>query len=275
MSDISCLRSEELQGAVLAGKATEAERLLLEEHLETCARCRETRRAFEALRRVRAWEPMLSEGAKERILQRLTTGVASQNVRRTVPATGRGNALALAACCVLVVAGLVVPAWRQAMVPEAKAALDPIAAANARDRIRPGPDGRVTLEGTALVLDLAAEAYFRRATRVVEIRRGSAIVEVSSAHQAPRIVLPTFAVRPGEATFRVDLQGVAVERGQVEVLTLDGQVMAHLTAGQQWSEFGTVRVLRGGSETTVSHPTKSSHVTRDKFLQPRSPKLAQ
>jgi hypothetical protein len=237
-----CLHTEELLTAALAGRASEAERLLLEEHLERCAACREKRATFEALRRTRAWEPELSDAARGRVLRGLlAAAAATPAARRAVSAPWGGwSTVAVAAAFTLAIVGLFVPAWRKAALPQAMAAGDPVAAANARDRLRPGADGQATVAGATVTLGRDTEAYWRTDSRTVEVRRGQATVEVGPAPGALRFVTPTFAVRATGARFRLDPLGVAAERGVVEVFTRQDQPMATVTAGQRWGELGPV-----------------------------------
>jgi hypothetical protein len=227
-----CLHTEDLLTAALAGRASEAERLLLEEHLEQCAACRERRAAFEALRRTRAWEPELSDAARDRVLRGLLAAAATPAGRRPAAAPSGGwPTVAVAAVFALAIVGLFVPAWRKAAVPRAMASGDPVAAANARDRLRPAADGTATVHGMALTLGVGAEAYWRADSRTLELRQGAALVTLAAD---ARVVTPGFAVRGPGATVRVDPQGVTTERGVVNVRTRDDQPIADVGAGQRW-----------------------------------------
>jgi hypothetical protein len=242
-----CLHTEELLTATLAGRATEAERLLLEEHLERCAACREQRAACEALRRTRAWEPELSDVARERVLRGLLAAATAPAGRHAATAPWGGwSTVAIAAAFALAIVGLFVPAWRKAAVPQAMAAGDPVAAANAHDRLRPGADGKVTIDGAVVAVTAGTEAFWRSRSRVVELRRGALVVEAGPAAGPLRLATPDFSLRAVDATLRLDLRGVSTERGVVKILTHDDQPITEVKAGHRWRMGEGTHPLSGG-----------------------------
>jgi hypothetical protein len=75
---LSCRQTGTLLTKALAERATEAERLQLEQHLASCAACRRTQAALEPLRRLKAWQPPpLSGEARERVHRALLETAAT------------------------------------------------------------------------------------------------------------------------------------------------------------------------------------------------------
>ncbi|MBI5481142.1 MAG: FecR domain-containing protein [Deltaproteobacteria bacterium] len=262
-----CLQTEELLTAALSGRASEAERLLLEEHLEGCAACRETRAAFEPLRRTRRWEPDLSDAGRGRVLRALLLAAAAPEAREPArSAWGGWGTVAVAAVFAFAILGLFVPAWRRAAVPEAVVPRDPVAAANARDRMRPGPDGKVTLEGAVVELAPDTEALWRAASRTIELRRGAVVVEVSpNTLRGLRVTTPSFSTKVLGTRFRVDLGGVATESGLVRVFAADDRLLAEVGPGQRWREVGSA-----GPRTATSPRPRVEDRQREPRPSPRS-----
>ena len=70
----------------------------------------------------------------------------------------------------------------------------------------------------------------------MEDRQGAVVAEVGANAGALRFVNPYFSFRAVDSRFRLDLQGVATERGLVEVFTRADYPLAKVGPGQRWGE---------------------------------------
>jgi ferric-dicitrate binding protein FerR (iron transport regulator) len=235
---MTCTRAAGLSLAAVGGHATEAERLELEAHLATCARCSDEHGALATVRRLREVEPdELSATARERVRRAvlaapaLAAAPACSRLRWPIAA---GVALAAAAAAAF---------WVRAEREDSPRILaGDVVVAAARDGaaggvdIRSGGSGDVQLDGARVALARATEIVWRRESRSVDLRAGTVIIDVE--HRAGRrfeVRTPAFRVEVVGTRFAVDLGGVRTERGLVRVLALDGTVVASVAAGQSWS----------------------------------------
>jgi hypothetical protein len=146
--------------------------------------------------------------------------------------------VALAAACALVAAG-----WWLAGRAAAPGAVRPVAGAVAILATADGgavlraPTGGAARVGPALVeLAGGTELRWRPGVATIEIVTGSIVVDVAPQRGRPFMVeTPAFIVHVVGTRFRVDLQGVATERGQVRVMGRDGRRLAELGPAGRWA----------------------------------------
>ena len=232
---------------------TEAERILLEEHLETCTACQRSREQLGLARELVNAMPLdpLNATAHQRAL-------AKAMLRGSEPHIQRRAWAPFAIVCGALACATVFALW---FATREKAPLErlpaPIAVAPAA-RVIDGdlatPSG-IVAPGSALPADtllsstgearislpathvkLAAETAVRWSNGELGLERGAIDVEVDPAAQSRvRVVTPGFVVEVTGTAFRVTLRDVAVDRGSVRVLALDGALLAELGAGERWS----------------------------------------
>ncbi|MBI5482008.1 MAG: FecR domain-containing protein [Deltaproteobacteria bacterium] len=243
---LECLRTDSLITKAVAGRASEAELLRLDAHLETCSACREKQAGFETLRNLQEREaPRLSDAARERVRRKLFATTppgagAPAHHRRWAPWAVAATAAGVAAV------GLIVAApWKSRTVPPGAAPQEAAVTVGTRGAgeatvLEPGPAGKVVLDEAVVEIEPGTEALWRPSARTVELRAGAVIVDVAPGRGPGfRVRTPAFTVQVAGTRFRVDLGGVATERGLVWVLGLDDRRLAEVPAGSQWRAAAT------------------------------------
>jgi ferric-dicitrate binding protein FerR (iron transport regulator) len=239
---LGCARAGRLSLVALAEQATMAERLELEAHLAACARCHAEHAALADLRRLRQIEPdALGAVARERVRAAVLARPArveapARPLRRLFWPLGAGAALAAAAASAL---------WLSARTPAGPRVLggDVVAedvagpgGPGAGVALRSARSGEVQLGDARASLARATEIVWRRERRRVDLRAGTATFDVDHRPgQSFEVWTPRFVVDVVGTRFSVDLGGVRTERGLVRVLSVDGELIAHVAAGQAWS----------------------------------------
>lgn len=233
----SCARATRLSLASVGGHASESERLELEAHLGTCARCSAAHADLGAVRALRAAEPEgLSSLARERVRRAALAGVrrAPAAACRSWRPIGFGGALALAGIAAFFVVRHPTNAPR---VMSGDVAIAPLP--SARDgavSIRSARGGEVRLGDAETTLAQSTSLVWRHAERSVELRAGSVTVDVEHhAGQHFQVRTPRFVVEVIGTRFTVDLGGVRTERGTVRIFTPDGTPVGYVTAGRAWT----------------------------------------
>jgi len=240
---MSCTQISRLSNASAGGHATQAERLELEAHLATCARCSADHALVLATTRaLRGAEPeALSSAARERVRRAALAGrtQAPATVRRLGwPLTG-GAVLAMAAGVAIWI-GVHRPSSDVAVVAgdvtvaAAPAASGPAPAGDAVS-VRSGRGGEVRLADATTTLAPATELVWRRERRVVELQAGSLTVDVAHREgQHFEVRTPRFIVEVVGTKFTVDMKGVKTDRGSVRVRNPDGGLIGYVDGGQSW-----------------------------------------
>ena len=246
---MSCGQVGRLSVASAGGHATEAERLELEAHFATCARCAaEHAIVLGATRALRSAEPgVLSSAARERVRRAALAG------RAHAPVTARRFGWPLAGGAVLAMAAAVA-IWIGVRNPSELSVIGgdvTVAAAPAAPGQQPGGGGavqavqgmivrsarggEVKLADASTALAPATEIVWRHERRVVELREGSLTVDVvHRPGQHFEVRTPRFVVEVVGTRFSVDLAGVRTERGTVRVLSLDRKLIGTLEGGHAW-----------------------------------------
>lgn len=238
-------RCNEARAAILAAarrEVTEAQRLLLEEHLGTCASCREERGRFLLLARLgEAQVPRLSAESQRQVLQHLIAlssrpaeqGAAPRRSARHAWAWPLSFGAAAAVALALVL-------WRSAPPPRPPviaAPAPPAAAAlhGEREGMRDGArDGAIELAGAQLWYRAGTVLRLDRDRREVALLRGEVEVDVTPSAEARRfrVRAPRFVVEVLGTRFRVREDGVDTLRGRVRVLDLQERELATLGPGE-------------------------------------------
>jgi len=242
---MSCGQVGRLSGASAGGHATEAERLELEAHFATCARCAaEHAIVLGATRVLRSAEPgALSSAARDRVRR------AALAKRAHAPVTARrigwplaGGAVLAMAAAVAIWIGVRKPAELSIVGGDVTVAAAPAASGQEPGGavqavlVRSGRGGEVRLADASTALAPATEIVWRHERRVVELREGSLTVDV--AHRPGQhfeVHTPRFVVEVVGTRFSVDLAGVRTERGTVRVLSLDRKLIGTLEGGHSWT----------------------------------------
>ena len=243
---MSCGQVGRLSVASAGGHATEAERLELEAHFATCARCAaEHAIVLGATRVLRSAEPgTLSSAARERVRRAALAGRAHAPVasRRFGWPLAGGAVLAMAAAVAIWI-GVRKPRrdrCRRRRRDRRGGARGTRAGARRRRGasgiVRSGRGGEVKLADASTALAPATELVWRHERRVVELREGSLTVDI--AHRPGQhfeVHTPRFVVEVVGTRFSVDLAGVRTERGTVRVMSLDGKLIGYLEGGHSWT----------------------------------------
>ena len=281
---MSCGQVGRLSVASAGGHATEAERLELEAHFATCARCTaEHAIVLGATRVLRSAEPgALSSAARERVRR------AALAKRAHAPVTARrfgwplaGGAVLAMAAAVAIWIGVRKPAELSVVGGDVTVAAAPAASAQAADGaaravqaviVRSGRGGEVKLADASTALAPATEIVWRHERRVVELREGSLTVDV--AHRPGQhfeVHTPRFVVEVVGTRFSVDLAGVRTERGTVRVLSPDRKLIGTLEGGHSWT------LPTPHAETPPATPAGGARAARraDAARQSQSPSQAQ
>jgi anti-sigma factor RsiW len=239
---MSCNQIGRLSTASAGGHATEAERLEVEAHLATCARCSaEHALVLATTRALRAAEPApLSAAARERVRR------AALAQRAQAPAAVRRLRWPLAGGVVLAMAAAVA-IWIGVRRPSdfsivggdvAVTAVPEASADGARGAVgfHSERGGQIRLADAATAMAPATEIVWRNERRVVELRAGSLTVDV--AHRAGQhfeVRTPLFVVEVVGTKFTVDMKGVKTERGTVRVRNPNGGLIGYVDGGQSWA----------------------------------------
>ena len=246
----SCGRARDVILLMLRQQATEAQRLFLDEHLAACAACREERASIGLLERLRDAPPSgLSSDARSRVLGQLLDTRPDVGRERTAERWRGPLWFALAAVPVVVIAIFV---WRampaQPQAPQAQVAKPSPSLPQAPAVQRMSTTGETQLKGARFAY--AANSAFRVHPdhRGVDLVAGELDVDVTPGGPGRfRVITPRFTVEVLGTRFVVSLGEARVLRGEVRVLSPDGEVIAVLYAGDSW---------RARESETASEPSR-------------------
>jgi hypothetical protein len=242
----------------------EAEQILLEEHLETCAGCTRTREQLLLAREIAHDLPLDPMGATahQRALARalLSRHAEQPQQRRWRFAPIAAGAAALAGVIALWFATREHAVTKPALAPVARvvrdAAIAPVTAQVVAGELRAGTEalaaGAVVPEHTSVqaivetrialpigTFTVTADSAIQWASaeQAVTLERGSVQVEVDpKAATRLRVATPRFIVEVTGTVFTVTAQSVSVVRGSVRIVAHDGSVLVpQLAAGETWS----------------------------------------
>jgi ferric-dicitrate binding protein FerR (iron transport regulator) len=238
----------------------DVERLLLEQHIASCASCREMAAVMRSVvDTLKAAPSRLDDLSRERAIKRALGGKVEREKRRT-PA--RLYAVALAGCAAAAVLGF----FGQGLRPSAGAPLAlhepgarlPVSALRfqheaaarvAEPASAPSPEApwiqadqarSLHLAHALVKLERGARLRFDAETTTVRLAKGRIEVDVD-ARKGQRFSVLTryFRVEVLGTRFSVSQNRVSVQRGHVQVLALDGRVLARdLTQGTSFSYSG-------------------------------------
>ena len=245
------MKCRESRMAILAaarGQATDAERLRLDEHLDTCASCRRERAQWLLMERLsQVPAPHLGNDAQRQMIQRLTMTAIESSERIAEPAPmpqRRPWALGLVAAAVLALL-----LWRLerradppmvAHAPSVSSSVEQKALpkAAATQVIQGRHDGTMELIGAKILYKANTVLRLHDSGRQVDLLQGEVEVDVTPAHRAQgerfRVQAARFMVEVLGTRFRVTEDSVLTLRGRVRVIDPQGHELAVLTAGERW-----------------------------------------
>ena len=243
---------------------TDAERLIFEEHLETCASCRRAREQLlqaKQLAQAMPLEPLGPQAHQRAIAKAMLRGaeqVARPSPRRWVWIAAGGVACAAAAVVWFASRGeeRSIPAPEIAVAADAQVAprvqKTSIAAGNVLRDGQPlaigdevptdvplhAPEGaELALPATKLVLAIDTTIRWDRAGHQIFLDGGEVAIDVEPKAPAKlRVATDSFTVEVTGTAFTVTPRGVRVTRGSVRVLAPDGTILdASVAAGEEWA----------------------------------------
>jgi hypothetical protein len=229
--------------ATLAGKATDAERLELEAHLATCARCAEDHAMLALVRRLRDPE---AEGLGGAAHERIRNAMSGYEVRPHRPARKVSWPLGVGAVLALGAAAVVLGPLRHARPGDSSVARNssPIVAGDVlvteeREGVatmRSERGGRVQLDDVSAELAPGTELGWNRTQHELALHRGGVTVDrPDGAKGHVEIRIARFRVEIAGARFTADNRSVRAERGHLQVVRADG-VITELSEGETWRE---------------------------------------
>lgn len=288
-----CQESRKVIMAVARGDATDAERLRLDEHLNTCADCQKERAHWLLLQRLKEVpEPHLSEEAQRQLLARLTA-LASMTPSTASPAPAlryRPRAAVLMTFAA-VAAVLMLLWWRtdsQLLQPKLPPPQAPAVIAQSvaipKDSLPTLLTGissdSVQIKGASLFYQAGTQLRVHERERRVELLHGEVEVDVTPSPngtgQRFRVEAASFVVEVLGTRFRVSEDSVYTLHGRVRVLDPEGHQLAVLGAGQRWTKEPPQALppepmhpqYSAASSTSVT-PTPKEHVGSAPASTPR------
>src|SRR5262245_584180 len=213
---MSCGEASRVSTASAGGHATEAERLELEAHLATCARCSEEHALLLiAARALRTAPPeTLSAPARERVRRAALAqrAHAPAVVRRLRWPLAGGVALAMAAGVAIWI-GTRAGSEFSILQGDVTVGAGPAASGDDPGRgavaFHSGRGGEVKLADASTALAPATDIVWRHERRIVELRAGTLTVDVvHRPGQHFEVRTPGFIVEVVGTKFTVDMQGV-------------------------------------------------------------------
>lgn len=248
-----CQESRKVIMAVARRNATDADRLLLDEHLNTCTACRKEQAHWLLLQRLKEVpEPHLSEEAQRQILARITA-LARMNPPKQSPAPALSHRprAAVLTLFTAVAAVLMLLRWRsdsQPPQPKLSQTQAPPVIAQSVDipkdvppTLLAGiPSASVQLKGASLFYQAGTQLRVHESERWVELLHGEVEVDVTPSPngtgQRFRVQATSFVVEVLGTRFRVTEDSVYTVHGRVRVLDPEGHELAVLGAGQRWTK---------------------------------------
>jgi ferric-dicitrate binding protein FerR (iron transport regulator) len=234
MTGAECYRSAGLAGRGSAA-LSEAERLRIEDHRASCHRCRRIAALDDRLREMAdAALPRTGQRAIERAIE----ATVSQPV---APAAWPGSRRRWAFAAGVAVAAAAAALALGAATGEIARGIETPALPGPA----PGPVARILAAGERTELAHAAvqasadcELRWDPSQRRVELERGSLSIAVTpGTGRSFTVATPSFVVIVLGTELEVDLEGVMVHRGSVEVRSVGGILRAKLGAGDAWTRF--------------------------------------
>ena len=215
----------------------EAERLVLEQHLNGCGSCRETAGFMRAISRMIDTAPNeLGDAARKRAISGAFSNIVreKEEVRRTRFVGPAAFAVAAAAAIAL----FVQDAAQQAKSPveprnvvahatQAPAAKPVASSAPSKQWIEASEPETLTFAHAQVTLDAGSRVRFDDVSTTLELAEGRATVDVDvSKGRAFRVTTQRFRVEVLGTRFIVSPQSVEVEHGRVQVFDLEGKTLA-------------------------------------------------
>jgi ferric-dicitrate binding protein FerR (iron transport regulator) len=237
---LTCARATHLSLAAVGGHASAAERLELESHLASCARCAA---AYAALAPVRALREAAPEGLGPSARERVRRAILARPPAVAAPRPRLGWPLAVGAVAAL---GAIASVWiaggshadLRVVRGDVVMAAAPGAGAQGDRRVtlRSQAGGVVKLGDATTMLAPTTEIVWRADRHSMELHEGRVTVDVPHRPgQRFEVRTSRFVVEVIGTRFVVELGGVRTERGMVRVLSSDGKLIGYVGEGRSWA----------------------------------------
>lgn len=278
---------------------TESDRLLLEEHVATCERCRSERRMLVAMRAM-VDEAPLRGGPIDRVIVRALSRESVPVQTARTPVLRSPWMVAVAGLMAIIAIGIAVvisrPTRPRALeatpatprhspapplripapeTPPDRIQLGTLLAADgvlgsgaqvpAGVELRASEDVRVQVANADVLLRAGTRVEWSSTTATLLLAEGAVSVGVHpQAGTRFRVATASFVIEVLGTRFDVDLTGVDVEEGTVRVLTPDGSPLVEVPAGDRWrvSSPATPTPVAGGKVARAPIASRSEVAER-------------
>lgn len=217
------------RAAILANvrlQASEAERLCLEEHLQTCSACRTEKAQWKMMECLRD-DPgtRLSGDARARILRNLMAVPQTLPLREKRPVRFARPVLVLAAAGVLIAAAGI---WRWPLGSQPRTASGPTS-------VRAQTAGILASAGAQIAYQAGSAFDVQPERRELRLMQGEVDVEVTPGGPGHfSVITPRFVVQVLGTRFVVGMERVKTLHGVVRVVDSEGRELSIVPAGQSW-----------------------------------------
>jgi hypothetical protein len=258
---ISCRQARDLIVSTVSGRATDVERLRLEDHLAACAACSVERGRWGLVGKLRELpHPTLGAAAQARVLASLVEGVERTNVvalpnRRSVrPVFYVVGAAAAAAAIFVAVFPRSTPRVDETGAVAAGGAkqAEPARATTAGDEgrvLREREGGAVAVAGATVRYPGGSAVRVHPSARQVDLLEGEVDVDVPVASAVFRVLTPRYVAELRDARLVARVDGAKASRGRARLLDRREREVATVDAGQAWTapaELPALDVAAGG-----------------------------
>jgi ferric-dicitrate binding protein FerR (iron transport regulator) len=223
----SCRQARSAILANVRQQASEAERLCLEEHLQTCLACRTEKAHWRLMEHLRDdASARLSSDARSRILRNLMAVPQVLPPREKNPVRFARPALALAAAGLLVAGLGIWQGWPSGSGP--RTAWVPTS-------VRAQAAGVLASAGAQIAYQAGSAFDVQPERRELRLMQGEVDIEVTPGGPGHfSVITPRFAVQVLGTRFVVGMERVQTLHGVVRVVDSEGRELSIVPAGQSW-----------------------------------------
>ena len=244
---LACRHARRLSLATVAGQAQESERLELEAHLSSCARCTEEHGSLSLVRQLRVHPADgISPLGRQKIQKALALAAGNVDAtvlpRRTAWRWG-GVTVGLAVAAILATLSLHQSGYRVLGGDVVASTTLPTGLSTLFSRpvsFHAAGGGRISVNGATADLAGDTDVTWSAHEHAMTLSRGAVTLDVE--HQVGRrfrVHTTRFIVEVVGTRFTVEPASVRTARGVVRVLRLNGALVAELRAGEAWYDDST------------------------------------